>query len=158
MLGNQNLRGASLSLHAVPSSPEASRRPSRVHQNGTLAEPDLRRALHTKRLRYHLHQPLLTKPRPVTDIFYHKAQVAIFVGGCFWHGCPRRASWPKSNSDIWSDKIEANRSKDADADQRLKALAWQVVRIWEHEYAGDSANLIAQLIHARRKNGAGPCR
>lgn len=84
--------------------------------------------------------------------------MAIFVDGCFWHGCPKHASWPKSNADFWREKIEANRSRDADTDQRLKALGWQVVRIWEHEDAGDAANRIAELVHACRKNGTGPCR
>jgi DNA mismatch endonuclease (patch repair protein) len=142
----------------APSSPEASRRLSRVRQKGTLAELDLRRALHAKGLRYRLHQPLLTKPRRVADIVFPRARVAIFVDGCFWHGCPKHASWPKSNADFWREKIEANRSRDADTDQRLKALGWQVVRIWEHEDAGDAAKRIAELVQARRKNGTGRCR
>jgi len=84
--------------------------------------------------------------------------VAVFVDGCFWHGCPEHASWPKSNADFWRGKIETNRSRDADTDQRLNALGWKTVRIWEHEDAREAADRIAELVDARKKNGAPLCR
>lgn len=76
-----------------PSSHDASRRMARVRQKGTRAEIDLRKALHAKGLRYRLHVPLLTKPRRVADIVFPSARLAVFVDGCFWHGCPEHASW-----------------------------------------------------------------
>ena len=112
-----------------PSSHDASRRMARVRQKGTRAEIDLRKALHAKGLRYRLHVPLLTKPRRAADIVFPSARLAVFVDGCFWHGCPEHASWPKSNADFWREKIETNRSRDADTDQRLIALGWETVRI-----------------------------
>lgn len=143
---------------AQPSSPDASRRMARVRQKGTRAEIDLRRALHARGLRYRLHVPLLTKPKRIADIVFPAARLAVFVDGCFWHGCPEHASWPKSNADFWREKIETNRSRDADTDQRLSALGWQTVRIWEHENATEAAIRIAELVDARKKNGAHLCR
>ena len=123
---------------------------ARVRQKGTRAEIDLRRALHAKGLRYRLHLPLLTKPSRVADIVFSGAKVAVFVDGCFWHGFPEHASWPKNNADFWREKIETNRSRDADTDQRLHALGWATVRVWEHENASQAAIRIAELVDARR--------
>ena len=142
----------------IPSSHEASSRMARVPQKGTKAELGLRRILHSRGLRYRLHVTVLTKPRRVADIVFSSAHVAVFVDGCFWHGCPEHASWPKSNANFWREKIEANRVRDADTDQRLSALGWKTVRIWEHEDPSDAANRIAELVDARKKDGTGPCR
>jgi DNA mismatch endonuclease (patch repair protein) len=128
-----------------------------VRQKGTRAEIDLRSALHARGLRYRLHVPLLKKPRRIADIVFSRAKVAVFVDGCFWHGCPEHASWPKSNADFWREKIETNRSRDADTDQRLHALGWETVRIWEHEDASQAASRIAELVDARRVNRTHPC-
>ncbi|UVF22803.1 very short patch repair endonuclease (plasmid) [Microvirga terrae] len=137
-----------------PSSPDASRRMARVRQKGTRAEIDLRRALHAKGLRYRLQVPLLTKPRRVVDVVFPTARVAVFVDGCFWHGCPEHGSWPKSNADFWRDKIETNRMRDADTDRRLEAQGWRVVRVWTHEDAREAAERIAQIVNEQKKVGA----
>lgn len=134
-----------------PSSHEASLRMARVRQKGTDAELSLRKALHARGLRYRLHVPLLTKPRRVADIVFASARVAIFVDGCFWHGCPEHASWPKSNAQFWRDKIETNRARDADTDQRLRASGWRVVRVWSHDDAGDAAERIEDIVRAGEK-------
>ncbi|WP_282572169.1 very short patch repair endonuclease [Roseomonas acroporae] len=132
--------------HLSPSSHEASVRMARVRQKGTNAELSLRKELHARGLRYRLQVPLLSKPRRVADIVFPGARVAIFVDGCFWHGCPEHASWPKSNAQFWREKIETNRARDADTDRRLQALGWRVVRIWAHESAGEAAQRIADLV------------
>ena len=142
----------------IPSSHEASRRMARVPQKGTKAELGLRRILHSRGLRYRLHVTVLMKPRRVADIVFSSTHVAVFVDGCFWHGCPEHASWPKSNANFWREKIEANRVRDADTDQRLSALGWKTVRVWEHEDPSDAASRIAELVDARKKDGSGPCR
>ncbi|WP_244521406.1 very short patch repair endonuclease [Bauldia litoralis] len=131
---------------------------ARVRQKGTQAELDLRRVLHARGLRYRIQVPLLAKPRRVADIVFTSARIAVFVDGCFWHGCPEHASWPKSNAAFWRKKIETNRSRDADTDQRLRALGWRIVRIWEHEDVSDAAGRIAELVDARKMNGTDPCR
>ncbi len=129
-----------------PSSREASLRMARVRQKGTDAELSLRKELHARGLRYRLQVPLLTKPRRVADVVFPRAKVAVFVDGCFWHGCPAHASWPKSNAQFWRDKIEANRARDADTDRRLSALGWRVIRVWAHERAGEAAERIENVV------------
>jgi DNA mismatch endonuclease (patch repair protein) len=131
-----------------PSSHEASLRLARVRQKDTNVELALRKELHAKGLRYRLHVPLLTKPRRVPDIVFSSAKVAIFVDGCFWHGCPEHGSWPKSNAQFWREKIEANRARDADTDQRLQASGWQVVRVWAHESAPQAAKRIEEIVRS----------
>ncbi|MBB6099403.1 DNA mismatch endonuclease (patch repair protein) [Deinobacterium chartae] len=132
-----------------PSSPEASRRLSKVRQKGTSAEVELRRALHRLGLRYRLHVPLIVRPRRVADIVFPTARVAVFVDGCFWHGCPLHATWPKNNAEFWRFKIEANRARDADTDARLLALGWHVIRVWEHEAVAEAAARIKHEVSQR---------
>jgi len=133
-----------------PSSPEASRRMSRVRQRGTDVEIELRRALHALGLRYRLQVPLSRKPRRVADIVFIGARVAVFVDGCFWHGCPLHATWPKENAGFWRAKIEANRARDADTTRRLRELGWEVIRVWSHEDPVEAARLIYDRVLERK--------
>lgn len=125
---------------------------ARVRQKGTSAELSLRRALHAKGLRYRLNVPLLSKPRRVPDIVFLRPRVAVFVDGCFWHGCPHHASWPKTNEVFWREKIEANRARDADTNRRLEALGWKIVRVWEHESPNQAAERIACIVRQRTRS------
>lgn len=138
-----------------PSSPEASRRMARQRQRDTQTELELRRALHARGLRYRLQVQLIAKPRRVSDIVFPGSRVAVFVDGCFWHGCPLHATWPKENADFWRAKIEANRARDTDTDSRLKALGWQVVRVWAHQSATEAAELIVRVVSDRMHVGSG---
>lgn len=127
-----------------------SRRMSRVRQRDTSAEMALRRELHRRNLRYRVNYTVLAKPRRVADVVFPRLKIAVFVDGCFWHGCPEHASWPKSNAEFWREKIEANRARDVDTNVRLTEAGWQVVRIWEHVSPGDAANEIFDLVRSRR--------
>lgn len=133
-----------------PSSPEASRRMARVRQRGTDVEIELRRALHALGLRYRLQVPLSRKPRRVADIVFIGARVAVFVDGCFWHGCPLHATWPKENAGFWRAKIESNRARDADTTRRLRELGWEVIRVWSHEDPVEAARLIYDRVLERK--------
>src|SRR5688572_4081751 len=97
----------------APSSPEASRRMKGVRQRNTSAESSLRRALHALGLRFRVQISVLAKPRRVADVTFTRQRVAVFVDGCFWHGCPQHATWPKQNAEFWRAKIEANMARDA---------------------------------------------
>lgn len=119
-----------------------------VRQKDTGAEIALRRALFGLGLRYRVNFAVLEKPRRVADIVFPSRKIAIFVDGCFWHGCPKHASWPKRNSEFWRQKIEANRQRDADTNDRLRALGWKVIRFWEHESPAKAAETVANLIDA----------
>ena len=73
-------------------------------------------------------------------------RLVVFVDGCFWHGCPTHATWPKHNAAFWRDKIETNRQRDRNTDQLLKEHGWTVIRIWEHEDSNESAELIERIV------------
>lgn len=67
------------------------------------------------------------------DFVFPRLRVAVFVDGCFWHGCPQHATQPKINARFWRDKIARNQARDRQANRLLRKLGWRVVRIWEHE-------------------------
>ncbi len=119
-------------------------------QRDTTAEMRVRRRLHAMGLRYRVDYPVLERPRRRADLAFTGVRVAVFVDGCFWHGCPEHGSWPKSNSEFWSDKIETNRRRDRDTDDRLRAAGWEVIRVWEHEDARAASEKIARVVRARR--------
>lgn len=129
-----------------PASPEASARLACVRQKDTAAELRLRRTLPARGLRYRLHVAILEKPRRVADIVFRHKKLAIFVDGCFWHGCPEHGTSSKSNADFWRDKIETNQKRDLETNQRLTQAGWRVLRVWEHEDAEDAANRIMEAL------------
>jgi len=123
---------------------------AKVRQKGTSAEIALRRELYRRGLRYRVGFEMLKKPRRVADIAFPGLRIAIFVDGCFWHGCPEHATWPKQNAEFWLQKIEANRQRDADTNERLCRIGWTVLRFWEHEPAPSAADAIANLVITAR--------
>lgn len=75
------------------------------------------------------HQPVFGRP----DFVFIKARVAVFVDGCFWHGCPKHSTVPATNRAFWKRKLTANKLRDRLVNQTLRRKGWQVVRIWEHD-------------------------
>lgn len=117
-----------------------------IRQKNTSAESALRGELYACGLRYRVQVPVLTKPRRVADVAFPGRKIAVFVDGCFWHGCPEHATWPKQNAEFWRLKIEANRRRDADTDSRLRSLGWTVLRFWSHESPIEAARTVAHLV------------
>lgn len=72
---------------------------------------------------------LMGKP----DFVFPKQKIALFVDGCFWHGCPKHSNKPKVNKNYWKKKLEGNKIRDKFVNRVLKKLGWKVVRVWEHE-------------------------
>ena len=73
-------------------------------------------------------------------------KVAVFIDGCFWHGCPRHATQPRTNAMFWRKKIARNRARDRQVNRLLRAKGWKVVRVWEHALKRkDEAKLIRRL-------------
>lgn len=134
-----------------PSSPEASRRLAKVRQKDTDAEIALRRELYRSGLRYRVDFVVLNKPRRIADIVFPKLKIAIYVDGCFWHGCPDHATWPKRNAEFWRKKIETNRTRDEDTNVRLRNAGWTVFRFWRHESPIEAANTIALAVEAAKR-------
>lgn len=125
---------------------QTSRRMAKVRQSGTEAELALRRELYRLGLRYRVGFRVLGKPRRVADIAFPGRKIAVFVDGCFWHGCPQHATWPKQNAAFWREKIETNRLRDLDTNARLDAIGWRVLRFWAHESPKDAARRVAEVV------------
>lgn len=106
----------------------------RQRRRDTAPERALRAELWKRGLRYRVDFRI-PGTRRRADIAFPSRRVAVFVDGCFWHGCAEHGTWPKKNAEWWRQKIEANRLRDADTDLRLRHAGWQVVRVWEHETA-----------------------
>jgi len=128
-----------------------SRLMARVKRKDTAPELALRKALWAMGLRYRLHPKLPGTP----DLSFPTAKVAIFVDGCFWHGCPLHGSRPKTNADFWLQKLARNRARDTAADVALARLSWKSVRLWEHQLrrheVNKTANGVARIIERRLK-------
>jgi len=82
------------------------------------------------------------------DFVFPKARVAVFVDGCFWHGCRRCRTIPKSNHPFWAAKIGVNQARDRRVTRALRACGWNVVRIWEHELREDSPRTLERIQRA----------
>ena len=121
------------------SGPAAQLRMDSQRRRDTRPELALRRALWRRGLRFRVDRPPLPMLRRRADIVFGPAQVAVFVDGCFWHGCPVHATEPKANSAWWAAKLAANEARDRDTDRRLSAAGWTVVRIWEHDDPEEAA-------------------
>jgi DNA mismatch endonuclease (patch repair protein) len=122
----------------------------RVKQKDTAAELALRSALHGLGLRYRLHRRI---EGVVVDVVFPTAKVAVFVDGCFWHGCPLHATFPKSNQSYWLPKLAENKERDQRQSEKLSTTGWTVIRLWEHEClptTGKTARRIAQAVRRRQ--------
>jgi DNA mismatch endonuclease, patch repair protein len=121
----------------------------RQARRDTRAELLLRSELHRRGLRYRVHQRPVPAFRREADVVFRRARVAVFVDGCFWHGCPDHVSWPKANSAWWREKIQANVQRDRETDRALVDAGWVVVRVWEHEDPLRAADRIESTVRAR---------
>ncbi|MGR6999434.1 DNA mismatch endonuclease Vsr [Yinghuangia aomiensis] len=137
-------------VESLETTPQTRARMSRQKSRDTQLELNLRKALHASGLRYRVHRRPLKGIRREADVVFGPAKVAVFVDGCFWHGCPEHATWPKNNAEFWRNKIEGNRVRDADTDARLAAAGWLAVRVWEHESPAEAAERVRTAVVARR--------
>ncbi len=135
----------------IPSSEAVSQRFSRAGRRDTAPEMAVRRELHRRGLRYVVDAPVPGLPRRRADVLFRRERVAVFVDGCFWHGCPDHGTSPRANAEWWREKIETNRRRDRDTDERLSDLGWTVVRCWEHEDPVESADRIERVVVERRR-------
>jgi DNA mismatch endonuclease, patch repair protein len=103
---------------------------SRVRDRDTSPELEVRRQLFSRGLRgYRLRPKLPGKP----DIVYSRAKLAIFIDGCFWHGCPRCYTRPATRRPYWDNKLAENVSRDKAVDRSLKEMGWKTLHFWEHD-------------------------
>jgi DNA mismatch endonuclease (patch repair protein) len=137
------------------SSPGVRSRMQMQRTRDTGPELALRRLLHADGLRYRIDRAPLPSLRRRADIVFGPARVAVYVDGCFWHGCPEHGNRPASNQAYWAPKLAGNRARDIDTDRRLRAAGWEVVRVWEHEDPTEAATRVRELVAARRGPKAG---
>lgn len=116
----------------------------------TSPELALRSAVHRLGLRYRVSKRPLVGLRRTADLVFSSARVAVFLDGCFWHGCPEHHTVAVTNAKFWAEKVESNRARDCDTDQRLAEAGWLSIRIWEHEDPRAAALRIEQVVKARR--------
>ncbi|WP_460528682.1 very short patch repair endonuclease [Flindersiella endophytica] len=126
-----------------------SRRMSAQRRRDTEVEMSLRRLLHARGLRYRVNAPIPGFPRRRADVTFTAKQVAVFVDGCFWHGCPQHGTQPKANEAWWAEKLRGNVARDRETDQHLRELGWIVIRIWEHEDAASAADRVEAVVRSR---------
>lgn len=112
-------------------------------RNDTGPEMRVRRLLHAAGLRYRIdYAPDRRNLRRRADIVFTRRRIAVFIDGCYWHGCPEHFVPPKANARYWAGKIAGNIARDRDTDERLRSLGWVVLRFWEH----DEPSLVAERI------------
>lgn len=121
-------------------------RMSRQRSRDTEAEWSLRRILHARGLRYRVDAVLPGLPRRRADILFPRQKVAVFVDGCFWHGCPVHKTFPKSNAAWWAKKLARNVERDRETDAHLADLGWEVLRIWEHDDPDRAADRVEAAV------------
>ncbi|MEL7584142.1 DNA mismatch endonuclease vsr [Mycobacteroides abscessus subsp. abscessus] len=133
-------------------SSEHARRTMRANRRrDTGPEMRIRRALHQKGLRYFVDRAPIRGLRRRADLVFSKARIAVFIDGCFWHGCPLHFVEPKTNVDYWKAKIDRNVIRDRETDSRLNAEGWLVIRIWEHERTAAAVDRIIAAWSRRRR-------
>jgi DNA mismatch endonuclease (patch repair protein) len=105
----------------------------------TQPEVELRRAVHALGLRFRLHRRVVARCTP--DFVLPRRRVAVFVDGCFWHGCPDHspAEFKGPNAEKWREKLDKNQERDRRNDALLADAGWSVLRVWECEVRHDAA-------------------
>jgi DNA mismatch endonuclease, patch repair protein len=132
------------------SSPAVRRTMQGNRKRDTRPEVALRRVLHARGVRYRVAaKPLVDRPW-TADVVFRGLRLAVFVDGCYWHGCPQHYALPRTNATYWGEKIARNQARDAQVDVDLKAAGWTSLRIWEHESVEIAADrVLATLIFLR---------
>ncbi|MGW6944141.1 very short patch repair endonuclease [Streptomyces xanthophaeus] len=119
---------------------------SRQARRDTAPEVAVRKLLHAAGLRYRLQWKVPGMSRRTIDIAFPGARVAVFMDGCFWHGCPVHATSPRANSEWWRMKLDRNRARDMETTAHLQSAGWLVLRFWEHEPPETVARRVHQVV------------
>lgn len=114
-----------------------------IRSKHTKPEVLLRRALWEKGYRYRVHYGA-----EKIDVAFPSKKLAIFVDGCFWHGCAIHSHIPKSNREYWLPKLKRNITRDAATTERLTVQGWIVLRFWEHELRNDISSVLSRIQEA----------
>ncbi|KAA0115095.1 very short patch repair endonuclease [Mycolicibacterium sp. P9-22] len=144
-----------MATRPTASSESVRSRMSRQRQRGTRAELRVRQALHARGIRFRVDVRLESDLRCRADIAWRALRLAIFIDGCFWHGCPIHATRPKANQEWWARKLDENVRRDRRTDAELTSRGWTVLRYWEHEEPETVAAVIYRTLSDLRPSGRG---
>ena len=121
---------------------------SRIRSKNTTPEKKLRKLLRTAGyLDYRVKNTLPGTP----DLIFRKAKLAVFVHGCFWHGCDKCYRTPRTNSPFWRNKLHINKTRDKRAAKELREKGWMVLTLWEHELRSNPNKSLGRIIRALKK-------
>lgn len=112
----------------------------------TKPELRVRRLVHALGLRYRVNQRPLPEHRLTADLVFTRAKIAVYIDGCYWHGCPEHHRAARTNATFWSTKIEGNRSRDKRTQAILETAGWRCLRFWEHEDPQIVANKVYSAV------------
>ena len=115
----------------------------------TSPELRVRSLVHRRGLRYRVSQRPIPTLRRTADLVFRRAKVAVFIDGCYWHGCPEHFKQPSTNTAYWRDKIECNRRRDHETDELLAQAGWEVLRFWEHEDEDEVADAVCAAVDTK---------
>ena len=118
----------------------------------TKPEKAVRRAVHALGLRYNVSVRPIPTLRRTADMVFPRLKIAVFVDGCFWHGCPQHFSVSKTNAKFWANKIERTRERDTETNDALQRAGWTVIRVWEHESPTGAAHRIQEVVRDLKKH------
>ncbi|WP_081982301.1 very short patch repair endonuclease [Streptacidiphilus albus] len=144
-------------MSPTASSPAVASRMSRQASQDTAQELAVRRLLYGHGLRYRVNRRVPGMARRTVDITFIGPKVAVFLDGCFWHGCPEHATSPKANAEWWRTKLDRNIARDRETTEHLMAEGWTVLRFWEHEDPDEVAEQVEQMLRrlTRRRRAPG---
>lgn len=123
----------------------------------TKPELAVRRLVHAMGLRYRVDFPPLPSIRRMrADLVFTRVRVAVFIDGCFWHGCPEHHTVARTNAEFWATKVLGNRARDERTNAVLNEAGWTVLRFWEHEDPTKAARAISEVVRGASRPAGRP--
>lgn len=110
----------------------------------------LRSLVHRAGLRYGINVRPEADFNRRADLVFRSAKVAVYIHGCFWHGCPKHYAPPKSNKRYWAEKVRRNRERDEETKRLLRNRGWKILVFWEHQSPEVSGARVIQTVLNRR--------
>lgn len=129
---------------------------SQIRGSNTGPELIFRKALWKNGIRYRLHNKLTGRP----DIVVPRHRIAIFVDGCFWHGCPIHGVKPRTNRRFWVTKLSRNIARDREVTVALRKSGWVVLRLWEHDVESKTDKCVMRvlkIVTSQKQPNVSPC-
>lgn len=142
--------GGAMSARPSASSASVRSRMSRQKRRDTQPELLVRQILHARGIRYRVNATPEPGLRGKADIVWRGLRLAVYIDGCFWHGCPEHATRPKANEAWWAEKLDGNIERDRRTDRELMCRGWTVLRFWEHEQPATVADAICATLAEMR--------